>query len=153
VCEYAVFRNLQRHRMVDDLEWQQLSPRFGYEVPKVIEDAGLTDTFERGFDLSLRLFSALQQAGYPLEAQYATLQGHKMRWKVTVNAREAMHITELYMNPQGNPAYQHIVRQMYEKLANRHPLLAEAMRFATQPETDEMILQAAERYNQFKLSL
>src|SRR5665811_695441 len=92
VCDYGIFRDLQRHRMVDDLNWQLLTPRYGYEVPKLVEEAGLTDEFEACFDISLKLYSLLQKAGYPLEAQYATLLGHKLRWKVTYNAREALSL-------------------------------------------------------------
>ena len=151
VCDYGIFRDLQRHRMVDDMNWQQLTPRYGYEVPKLIEEAGLSEQFETCFDLSLKLYSALQQAGYALEAQYATLLGHKMRWKVTYNAREAFHFHELRTTPQGHPGYRKLVLQMHEKLAEVHPLLAEAMKFVNQDEDPELTRLAAERYTQFKL--
>jgi len=58
-CDYGIFRDLQRHRMVDDLEWQSLTPRYGYEVPKLVEDAGLVEQFEACFDLSMKLYSQL----------------------------------------------------------------------------------------------
>ncbi|MEO7363932.1 MAG: FAD-dependent thymidylate synthase, partial [Candidatus Saccharimonadales bacterium] len=151
VCDYGIFRDLQRHRMVDDLTWQPLTPRFGYEVPKLIEEAGLTEQFEACFDLSLKLYSALQQAGYVLEAQYATLLGHRMRWKITYNAREAFHLHELRTTPQGHPGYRKLVLQMHEKLAEVHPILAEAMKFVNQDEDAELTRLAAERYTQFKL--
>ncbi len=151
VCDYGIFRDLQRHRMVDDMNWQLLSPRYGYEVPKLVEDAGLTEMFEKCFDLSLELYSKLQSAGYALEAQYATLLGHRMRWKVTYNAREAFHIHELRTTPQGHPGYRKLVHQMHEKLAEVHPLMAEAMRFVNQDEDPELTRLAAERATQFKL--
>jgi len=150
VCDYGIFRDLQRHRMVDDMEWQFLSPRLGYDVPKLVEDAGLVDAYEQCFDLSLQLYSALQ-AKYPLEAQYATLLGHKMRWKVTMNAREAFHFIELRTSPQGHPGYRKLVTQMYEKIAELHPLLTEAMRFVNKDEDPELTRLAAERYTQYKL--
>lgn len=152
VCDYGIFRDLQRHRMVDDMNWQPLTPRYGYEVPKLVEDAGLTDQFEACFDISLKLYSSLQKAGYPLEAQYATLLGHKLRWKVTYNAREAFHLHELRTTPQGHPGYRKLVLQMHEKLAEVHPLLAESMKFVNQDEDPELARLAAERYTQFKLS-
>ena len=61
--------------MVDDLEWQYITPRYGYEIPQLIEDAGLSEAFEACFDISLELFSYLQSAGYHNEAQYAALHG------------------------------------------------------------------------------
>lgn len=151
VCDYGIFRDLQRHRMVDDLEWQLLTPRFGYEIPKLIEDAGLTEQFEACFDVSLKLYSMLQQNGYALEAQYATLLGHRMRWKVTYNAREAFHFHELRTSPQGHPGYRKLVLQMHEKLAEVHPMIADAMRFVNQDEDPELTRLAAERYTQYKL--
>ncbi len=151
VCDYGIFRDLQRHRMVDDLEWQALTPRYGYDVPKLVEEAGLTDTFERCFDLSLELYSALQAGGRQLEAQYATLLGHKMRWKLTYNAREAFHFHELRTSPQGHPGYRRLVLQMHEKMAAVHPLFGEAMKFVNQGEDPELARLAAERYTQYKL--
>jgi len=151
LCDYGIFRDLQRHRMVDDLEWQLLTPRYGYEVPALVEEAGLADQFERCFDLSLKLYSLLQEAGYPLEAQYATLLGHRMRWKVTYNAREAFHLHELRTSPQGHPGYRKLVLEMHEKLSEIHPLLGEAMKFVNKDEDAELSRLAAERYTQFKL--
>lgn len=152
VCDFGIFRDLQRHRMVDDLQWQMLTPRYGYEIPKLIEEAGLSEQFESCFDLSLELYSALQAAGYNLEAQYATLLGHLMRWKITYNAREAFHLHELRTSPQGHPGYRKLVHEMHEKLAEAHPLVAEAMRFVNQDEDPELTRLAAERATQFKLS-
>ncbi len=152
VCDYGIFRDLQRHRIVDDLEWQLLTPRYGYEVPPLVDEAGLTELFEECFDISLGLYSDLQAAGYHLEAQYATLLGHKMRWKVTYNAREAFHLHELRTSPQGHPGYRKLVQEMHEKLAEVHPLLAESMKFVNQGEDEELTRLAAERYTQYKLS-
>jgi hypothetical protein len=152
LCDYGIFRDLQRHRIVDDLNWQQLTPRYGYEIPKLIEDAGLSDKFEKCFDISLSLYSSLQKAGYNLEAQYATLLGHKMRWKITYNAREAFHLHELRTAPQGHPGYRKIVLEMHEKLAEVHPQLAEAMLFINRDEDPKLTRLAAERYTQFKLN-
>lgn len=151
ICDYGIFRDLQRHRMVDDMSWQLLTPRYGYDIPKLIEEANLIEDFEDCFDLSLKLYSQLEQSGYTLEAQYATLLGHKMRWKVTYNAREAMHLHELRTTPQGHPGYRKLVNQMHEKLAEVHPSLAEAMSFVNKDEDPKLTRLAAERYTQFKL--
>ena len=152
VCDYGIFRDLQRHRMVDDLEWQALTPRYGYEIPKLVEQAGLSDAYEKCFDVSLALYSKLQSAGLTNEAQYATLLGHKMRWKVTMNARELMHFIELRTAPQGHPGYRKLVGEMYEELKAVHPVLASAMKFINKDEDPELTRLAAERYTQSKLS-
>lgn len=151
VCDYGIFRDLQRHRMVDDLAWQQLTPRYGYETPELIEQAGLGEQFEVCFDLSLKLHSELQAAGFVLEAQYATLLGHRMRWKVTMNARETFHFNELRTSPQGHPGYRKLVMQMHEELGKHHPLLTQAMKFVSTDEDPELTRLAAERATQYKL--
>lgn len=151
VCDYGIFRDLQRHRMVDDLEWQALSPRYGYDMPELVEDAGLSEQFEKCFELSAELYSKLQAAGFEYEAQYATLLGHKMRWTVTYNAREAFHLHELRTSPQGHPGYRKLVQEMHEKLCEVHPILGAAMQFVNQDEDPELTRLAAERASQYKL--
>jgi len=152
ICDYGIFRDLQRHRIVDDLEWQQLTPRYGYDIPDLIEVAELTTMFEECFDMSAELYSTLQAHNYELEAQYATLLGNKMRWKVMYNAREAFHLHELRTSPQGHPGYRKLVIEMHDKLKEVHPLMAEAMRFVNTGEDPELSRLAAERYTQFKLN-
>ena len=102
--------------------------------------------------MSLELYSYLQSSGYALEAQYATLLGHRMRWKITYNAREAFHFHELRTSPQGHPGYRKLVQQMHDKLAEVHPMMAEAMKFVNQGEDDSLTRLAAERYTQYKLN-
>ena len=127
LTDYTTFKDMLRHRIVDDLAWQQLTPRNGYEVPSLIEDAGLADLFEECFDISLQLHSILQEAGFMLEAQYATLMGHRMRWIATYNAREAFHVHETLETLSSNPETNRLMEQMHEKLAEVHPVLADAM--------------------------
>lgn len=152
MCDYGIFRDLQRHRMVNDLRWQSLTPRYGFDIPESIEEAGLADQFERCFAIATQLFSDLQAAGYDYEAQYATLLGHKMRWTVSYNAREAFHLHELRTTPQGHPGYRKLIRAMHEIVSEHHPLLAEAMIFVNKDEDPELTRLAAERYTQSKLS-
>jgi thymidylate kinase/thymidylate synthase ThyX len=152
ICDYGIFRDLQRHRIVDDLTWQELSPRYGYDTPQLVEEAGLSELFDECFDLSFKLHSFLCENNYDSEAQYATLLGHKMRWKITYNAREAFHFHELRTSPQGHPGYRKLVLQMHEKLAEVHPLMAEGMKFVNQDEDEKLTRLAAERYTQHKLN-
>ena len=152
LCDYGIFRDLQRHRMVDDMEWQDLTPRYGYDCPEIIDDAGLNDLYEECFDLSLKLYSIMQDAGYHLEAQYVTLLGHRMRWKVTMNAREMFHFIELRSSPQGHPGYRKIAKEMHDLIGDRHPIIASAMNFVNKGDNPELTRLAAEKYTQYKLN-
>ena len=151
-CDYGIFRDLQRHRMVDDLLWQDLTPRYGYEIPELVEEAGLTEQFEHCFDLSLKLHSILMQAGYEKEAQYSTLLGHNMRWKITMNARQMFHWCELRTTPHGHPGYRKLVKEMHAKLSEKHPIIGESMKFVNKDEDPELTRLAAERATQYKLN-
>jgi hypothetical protein len=151
VCDFGIFCDLMRHRVVDDMEWQELTPRYGFETPKVVEEAGLTSEFEECFSISLKLHSLLQSSGHGLEAQYATLLGHQMRWKITYNAREAFHLHELRTSPQGHPGYRKLVQDMHNKVREVHPIIADAMKFVNKGEDEALTRLAAERYTQFKL--
>lgn len=130
ICDLITYRELQRHQTVDDLSHQPLTPRYGYDIPKLIEDTGLADQYENCFDISLRLHSALQRAGYMEEASYTMLQGHKMRCKLTYNAREVFHILETTTHSV-HPSYRSLAQQMHEKLTEVHPLLAESINLGT----------------------
>ena len=151
VCDYGIFRDLQRHRMVDDLNWQELTPRYGYEIPELIEEAGLAERFSKVFDKSFMLYGEMQMAGNYLEAQYATLMGHKMRWKITYNARQAFHLHELRTTPHGHPGYRKLVNEMHQHVSKVHPRIAAAMKFVNSDEDPELSRLAAERATQFKL--
>ena len=151
VCDYGIFRDLQRHRIVDNLTWQALTPRYGYDIPKLVEDAGLDEEYEACFDASLDLYGRLQQAGYHYEAQYATLLGHKMRWTITYNARQAFHLHELRTTPHGHPGYRKLINEMHQQLAEVHPLIIDAMKFVNRDEDPELTRLAAERASQYKL--
>lgn len=119
VTPYATFRAMQKHP-ADALEIQTLTPRHGYDIPQEIEQAGLADTYEKCFEISLGLYSDLQQAGHHLEAQYATLNGHNQRWKLTTNVGQ---LAALSRHLPGNSTLQ----TMQAKLTEIHPAIAESL--------------------------
>jgi len=152
VCDFSTFRKLQKHHAIEEVSRQPLSPRMGYSTPKLIEEAGFTDVFDECFDLSLQLYSALQASNFPLEAQYATLCGHKLRGKITYNARGAFHLLELGADTSEHRDYATLVQQMHEKIAEVHPLIAESMRFVTGDADQKSSQLAAERYREYRLA-
>ena len=151
--DYGIFRDLQRNRMLDMPEWQRLTPYYGYEIPQLIKDAGLADSFGKCFELSNELFFMMRNAGYAEEAQYATLLGHKMRFRFIENVREAFHLHELRTKPEGHPGYRKVVKEMHRLLSEVHPLTAAAMKFVDQKEDPELTRLAAELATQRKLAL
>jgi dTMP kinase len=151
-CDYAVYRELQRHRIIDAPAVQLLTPRYGYEVPEIIEAAGLSDEYEACFDTSLALYSKLQEAGFAEAAQYATLRGHKLRCTLTYNAREAFIIHEQCTAPHMGAGIRTLATGLHDKLSEIHPLIAEAMRFVSQGEDPELTELGRIRFDHFKNS-
>jgi thymidylate synthase ThyX len=136
VCDYGSFRDLQRHRMVDALEWQQLSPNLGFDVPDPVKDAGLGDLYQETHALVPDLYHRLIREGFTGEAQYITLLSSKMRWKVTINARAAFHFVELRTQPAGHIGYRKLTKLMHDEIAKVHPKLAAAMIFVNREDND-----------------
>jgi len=128
-CDYATFCDMQS-RHLDDLERQELTPRYGYDMPELVEEAGLVDEFERCFEISLKLHSLLQANGFMQEAQYATLLGHKMRCKMSFSASEAFDLNKPDSGAQSRPGYRKLVQHIQERLTEIHPILGETIKFA-----------------------
>jgi hypothetical protein len=127
LTSYLTFLQFQELSRIEEIEGQALTPRYGYDVPELVNDAGLTEQFETCFDFSLKLYSILQDAGNEHEAQYATLLGHKLRWKLSFNGAQAI---ELLTQLSGNSAHMEVselVLKMQEKIAEVHPLLADSI--------------------------
>ena len=127
--DYGAFRDLQRHRMLT-IEWQQLTPHHGYEMPAPVSDAGLAQRYDEAMERSAGLYAALVEP-FPDQAAYAVSLGYRMRYVMHMNAREAMHLCELRSSPQGHPTYRRVAQEMHRQIAERagHRAIAEAMRF------------------------
>jgi len=129
VSDYGAFRDLQRHRMLT-VEWQDLTPALGFDLPDVVVDAGLGDRFRATMARSADLYETMRRV-CPAQAAYAVSLAYRIRYSMQMNAREAMHLIELRSGQQGHPAYRAVAQQMHRLIAEQagHPLIAEAMTF------------------------
>jgi thymidylate synthase ThyX len=129
LSDYGAFRDLQRHRMLT-IEWQDLSPQFGYDVPRDVLDAGLEAAYEDSMERSADLHDALCD-GFPHQAGYAVALAFKVRYAMTLNARAAMQMLELRTERQGHPSYRKVCQQMHNLIASQagHHAVAEMMRY------------------------
>jgi thymidylate synthase ThyX len=129
VSDYGAFRDLQRHRMLT-IQWQELTPALGFELPAELEEAGLAGRWR---EAAARAEEAYRRVAprYPQQAQYLVTLGHRLRYQIRLNAREAMHMVELRTSPQGHPSYVRVCREMHRLIRDQagHTLVAAAMRF------------------------
>jgi thymidylate synthase ThyX len=145
VADYGAFRDLQRHRMCT-IVWQPLTPGLGYDLPGDVAEAGLAAPFEAAMTASAGLYEALAPR-FPAQAPYAVGLAHRVRFAMTMNARELMHLAELRSTPQGHPAYRLIAQQMHRLVAEQagHRGIAEAMRFVLHDQVGLGRLEAERR--------
>jgi thymidylate synthase ThyX len=129
VADYGAFRDLQRHRMCT-IVWQPLTPALGYDLPGDVAEAGLTERFEAAMAASAGLHAALVPR-FPAQAPYAVGLAHRIRFAMTMNARELMHLAELRSTPQGHPAYRWVAQEMHRLVAAEagHRAIADTMSF------------------------
>ena len=146
LCDYGAFRDLQRHRMLT-IEWQDLTPDHGFEIPQEVAEAGADADWTRTMNDSGELWHELKEAGAGPAAQYAVAMAYRVRFVMQLNAREAMHLIELRSTPQGHPVYRRVAQEMHRAIAQQagHRAIAEAMRFADHSSVDLERLEAERR--------
>ena len=125
--DYGIYRDIQRHRILTQ-ERQLITTKHGYDVPVEIEDADLADKFREAMDAAAVAFEKISTV-MPLQAQYVVPMGYKIRWYITMNLREAYHLCELRTCMQGHPTYRKLAQNIYKKIKEVHPVLAEGMKF------------------------
>jgi thymidylate synthase ThyX len=145
VSDYGAFRDLQRHRLLT-IEWQPLSPRLGYEVPAEAQQAGVAADWLQAVERAEVAYHRVASDS-PAQASYLTTLGHRVRYLMRMNAREAMHLIELRSSPQGHPSYRRVAQQMHQLIRDvaGHRLVADAMRFVNQEDVHLGRLAAEQR--------
>ncbi|MDH3300196.1 MAG: FAD-dependent thymidylate synthase [Acidimicrobiia bacterium] len=146
LADYGAFRDLQRHRMLT-VEWQKLNPRHGYTRPSLVDEIGATDRFDDAMERSAGLYDALHERGFEAQASYAVSLAYRLRFNLNLNARSAMHTTELRSTPQGHPAYRSVAQKMHKLIAERagHHAIAAMMSFVNHSSEAELERLEAER--------
>ncbi len=143
-CDFGAFRDLQRHRPLT-IEWQRLTTARGYETPSEVDDAGLRADWDQTMSASGEMERALLDAGLEDTAQYAVAMAYRIRFVMQMNAREAMHLTELRSQPQGHPTYRRVAQEMHRLIADVHPAIAGAFTYLNRDAVDLERLEAERR--------
>lgn len=99
---------------------QAVSPRFGYDVPELIEALGLTDDYIECFDLSLSIYSKLQGKYSDEVCSYVCLGGHKTRWLANFDVGG---LSSLYKNK--DKGFLTSIDDILSSIEEKHPLTVE----------------------------
>ena len=54
---------------------------------------------------------------------------YNIRWNININLRSLIWLTEIRSTPQGHTGYRRIAQEMFRKVKEVHPTLAEYMKF------------------------
>jgi thymidylate synthase ThyX len=123
----GLYRDLHRHRILTQ-ERQDFTTVHGYDPPPEIEEAGFKPEFDNCMLQAAQLYTRVYR-DLPSEAQYVVPFAYKIRWYIKMNLREALHMVELRTMPQGHPDYRLICQEIWRKIQEVHPALAECGKF------------------------
>ena len=99
-------------------------------MPDEVVAAGAADDYAAIQARCVALHDALA-AELAAAAPYAVTLAHRIRFTMTMNAREAMHLIELRSQPQGHESYRAVAREMHREIAEiaGHRAIAGMMAF------------------------
>jgi dTMP kinase len=120
LTDHITLNLVLKHVSQNRIKVQAFTPRYGYDIPQIIEAAGADAVYDACFDESLKLYSLMQGAARDDSAAYATLLGHKLRWQLNLSAHELKSLTE---DPQLKDSP--LTAAVSEKISEVHPLLWE----------------------------
>jgi thymidylate synthase ThyX len=125
------------------VEWQPLSTNLGYDIPDLVEEAGLASDYHAAMERSRDLYDAMIDE-FPHQAQYAVSLAYRIRYVMQMNAREAMHLIELRSSPQGHPSYRRVAQEMHRLIRDvaGHHAIADAMIYVDHGDIDLERLEA-----------
>lgn len=136
LADIGSFRNLHRHRMCT-FQRQAFTTKHGFmDIPPEIIEAGFQDDVLQLVDQVNTLHTRLVSTVGEEEAQYAVLFGHKIRYAMGFNLREAQHLLELRTGKQGHRDYRRLCQQMYHIMIDKAPWVAKVLEFVDLNEYD-----------------
>lgn len=144
VANFAAYRDLHRHRMLTQ-DRQVLGTGLGYDLPPGIVELGVADRFQRAVEGAAATHRRLERdLGAPV-AQYVVPLAYHVRWYFRANLREIYHLCELRTTPQGHPDYRWVAQQMFLRVREVHPRLADYARFVDLGPGDELERRRSEQ--------
>ena len=151
VANFAAYRDLQRHRMLTQ-DRQLLGCTLGYDLPHQVVEMGLEERYTVAMDAARAAWQLLEADSGPVLAQYVVPLGYRVRWYFKASLREIYHLCELRTTPQGHPDYRLVAQQMFRRVYEVHPRLAQYARFVDLGPGDELERRASERRIDEKLT-
>jgi thymidylate synthase ThyX len=129
VMDQGAYAEFKRHRMMTQTP-QLLTTRLGYDVPRLIEDAGFRPQYESAMKQAAETYEKLA-AWNPHVAQYVVPNGFRRRVLAQFNLRTAYHFCQLRAAANAHYSIRKIAERVAEEIQRVHPALSA---FMTLPE-------------------
>jgi thymidylate synthase ThyX len=129
IMDQGAYAEFKRHRMMTQTP-QLLTTRLGYDVPRLIAEAGFRDRYESAMQKAGGTYEKLA-AWNPHVAQYVVPNGFRRRVLAQFNLRSAYHFCQLRAASNAHYSIRKIAERVAEEIQRVHPSLAA---FMTLPE-------------------
>lgn len=126
MMDQGAFYEVKRHRMLTCTP-QDLTTLFGYETPRLIEEAGYGMEYSMAMDAAAIAYQQLAD-WRPEVASYIVPNGFKRRVLLTLNYREAFSFIQLRSAPGAHFSVRRLAQRMAEEIRKVHPMLARFLR-------------------------
>jgi len=130
------WRDMHRHRRCQQVQ-QNFTTVHGYDVPPALTDAGLEADYRAAMDAVKADIEQLRTS-HQEAALYAIPFGFKVRCLFKMDYAEVEYISRLRSGVKGHWSYRTIAWLMKQKLAERHPFLADQIQ-ATPPDVEDSL--------------
>ena len=130
--DYGALREFKRHRMQTYIT-QPLTVHHGYSVPPLIQDAGLSDVFQKAMEKAEKTFTAIHRQS-PLLVQYTVTHAHNQVFMSRMNLRECYHLFKLRTSKLAHFAVREPVLEAMELAINTHPELFKYLKLRDYPD-------------------
>ena len=114
------WRDMHRHRRCQQVR-QPFTFRHGYDTPELVEEAGVAAAYRAAMDAAGAAASQLSPEGAASLLPF----GHRMRCLFKMDYAEVEYVSRLRSGVKGHFSYRRVAWEMKQRLAERHPFLAE----------------------------
>lgn len=121
VMDLGAWFDLKRNRMMTQIH-QELTPDYGYAIPRLIEKAGMKDKYCAAIDNAEKAYRSIAKI-YPEDAKYILTNAHNRRMLMKMNLRELFYFVKLRGRPTGHFSYRRIANRMYELASEKYPVI------------------------------
>jgi thymidylate synthase ThyX len=122
ILDQGGYVEFKRHRMMTQTP-QLLTTRLGYELPRLIVEAGLENQYRSAMDAAAEAFERLSKWDRHI-ASYLVPNGFNRRVLFSMNLREAYAFCQLRSAANAHFSMRRVARRVAEEICRVHPLLA-----------------------------